>query len=259
MSKILVRFDDICPTMNWEQFNIACDLMDRYGVKPLIGVIPDNKDSDLKNNNENQNFWSFLRLLQNKGYTIAMHGVNHVFCSQYKGIVTNRVGSEFAGRSLGEQIEILNIGKKILEQNGIHTNIFFAPAHSYDWNTLKALRQCGFKYMSDGKSAKPYMKDSILCIPCRSHGCPSIKNNNFYTAIFHAHEWTRVDKKCDFELFCNLLVNHHKEIVTFDEYAKAPIGNFLIQRINETIYLKWIYGIKPILSKVYHKIRKYLN
>lgn len=38
---ILVRFDDICPTMNWEQWNRAVTVLERYNVKPLIGVIPD--------------------------------------------------------------------------------------------------------------------------------------------------------------------------------------------------------------------------
>ena len=45
---ILIRFDDICPTMNWEQWAKACALLDAYGKKPLIGVIPDCKDPDLQ-------------------------------------------------------------------------------------------------------------------------------------------------------------------------------------------------------------------
>lgn len=46
-TKILVRFDDICPTMDFVQFKRATDLLDQYEVKPLIGVIPDCKDPDL--------------------------------------------------------------------------------------------------------------------------------------------------------------------------------------------------------------------
>ena len=33
--KILVRFDDICPTMNFVEFGKATVMMDKYGVKPL--------------------------------------------------------------------------------------------------------------------------------------------------------------------------------------------------------------------------------
>ena len=46
--QILLRFDDICPTMNWEMWGKAKILLDEYGVKALLGVIPDCQDEDLK-------------------------------------------------------------------------------------------------------------------------------------------------------------------------------------------------------------------
>lgn len=91
--KILVRFDDICPTMDFAQFKRATDLLDKYEVKPLIGVIPDCKDPDLDIEKPHEDFWEFVKGLQAKGYTIAMHGYQHVFNSDHKGIVTNRIGS----------------------------------------------------------------------------------------------------------------------------------------------------------------------
>lgn len=253
--KILVRFDDICPTMNFYQFNIAVEMMDEYGVKPLIGVIPDCKDPDLQIEKYNSDFWDYVKRLKDKGYAIAMHGVNHVFRSQHKGVINNRIGSEFSGLSLEEQTELIRKGKSILESHGIHTDVFFAPAHSYDWNTLKALTACGFNYMSDGKSSKPYLLDGITCIPCRSNGCPSIGKKGFYTAVFHAHEWAFKEKEYDYRAFCNLLDKYHSDIVPFDEYVQCPFGNRTIQRIDEEIYLKWQYGVKPILSKLYHSTR----
>ena len=48
MRKILIRFDDICPTMNFEEFDKAIDLMDELDIKPLIGVIPKCEDDILK-------------------------------------------------------------------------------------------------------------------------------------------------------------------------------------------------------------------
>ena len=45
--KILLRFDDICPTMNWEQWDRAKQLMNEKGVTALLGVIPDCQDPDL--------------------------------------------------------------------------------------------------------------------------------------------------------------------------------------------------------------------
>ena len=44
---ILIRFDDICPTMDYSQFKKATDLLDKYNVHPLIGVIPECQDEEL--------------------------------------------------------------------------------------------------------------------------------------------------------------------------------------------------------------------
>ena len=79
-------------------------------------------------------------------------GHQHIFISQHKGMVNNRVGSEFAGLSYEKQLEKILAGQKILKEHGIETDVFFAPAHSYDLNTLRALKKAGFKYISDGKS-----------------------------------------------------------------------------------------------------------
>lgn len=37
-AKILIRFDDICPTMDFEQFHIAENMMNKYRIKLLIGA-----------------------------------------------------------------------------------------------------------------------------------------------------------------------------------------------------------------------------
>lgn len=48
MRKILLRFDDICPTMDWEQWGKAMSLMESIGATALLGIIPDNQDEHLK-------------------------------------------------------------------------------------------------------------------------------------------------------------------------------------------------------------------
>jgi hypothetical protein len=49
--KIAVRLDDITPDMDWERFYKFKALLDRYQVKPLIGVVPDNRDPGLVKRN----------------------------------------------------------------------------------------------------------------------------------------------------------------------------------------------------------------
>ena len=46
---ILIRLDDISENMNWEMFDRTELLFDKYGIKPVLGVIPNNKDSELLN------------------------------------------------------------------------------------------------------------------------------------------------------------------------------------------------------------------
>lgn len=256
---ILIRFDDICPTMNWEQWAKACALLDAYGKKPLIGVIPDCKDPDLQINEAKENFWEYVRELQAQGYKIAMHGHQHIFISQHKGMVNNRVGSEFAGLSYEKQLEKILAGQKILKEHGIETDVFFAPAHSYDLNTLRALKKAGFKYITDGKSEKPVEREGILCIPCRFGGCPKIKDSGYYTAVFHAHEWVRPDKAQGYKQLATVLKNHTNEIVTFDEYAERTVGNYTLECMKERMYVTYEYTVKTKIMKLKHNLKLFLT
>ena len=57
--KIAVRLDDITPDMDWEGFLCFKELLDRYQVKPLIGVVPQNKDENLQGSGKGrpEDFW----------------------------------------------------------------------------------------------------------------------------------------------------------------------------------------------------------
>ena len=251
---ILIRFDDICPTMNYEQFNKAMSILDENNIKPLIGVIPDCKDPDLMIDRFHEDFWQWLHLLENKGYKIAMHGYEHQFPIDDNGKLLCH--SEFAGLSFQEQYDKIKRGKAILEDHGIFTDVFFAPAHTYDINTLKALAANGFKYMSDCKSSKPYELHGIKCLPCRASGCPKIRGNGLYTAVFHAHEWTRPDKAKDFQSMVNLIRSHRENIVDFNTYSEVPSGNLFFQRIVESLYFHYERNIQTYLRKIKHFILK---
>lgn len=44
---ILIRLDDIAENMNWDLMEKSEVLFDKYKIKPVLGVIPNNKDSEL--------------------------------------------------------------------------------------------------------------------------------------------------------------------------------------------------------------------
>ena len=64
---ILIRFDDICPTMDYSQFKKATDLLDKYNVHPLIGVIPECQDEELLIEEYHSDFWNYIKELEKKG------------------------------------------------------------------------------------------------------------------------------------------------------------------------------------------------
>ena len=44
---ILIRIDDIAENMNWDLMEKSELLFEKYGIKPVLGVIPENKDTTL--------------------------------------------------------------------------------------------------------------------------------------------------------------------------------------------------------------------
>ena len=244
--KILLRFDDICPTMNWEQWERAKQMMDKAGVTALLGVVPNCTDPDLMLDAPRTDFWEYIKDLQSQGYAIAMHGYHHQFEIKADGLVTKNKISEFAGLPYEKQLEKIRRGKEILESHGIVTDVFFAPAHSYDDNTLRALKSCGFKYVSDGLSSKPYLRKGITLLPCRSGGIPRMeKKEGFITAVMHAHEWVREEKQIELKKFEGLLSKYVDEIVDFDEFSKWKAGNAFMQRMVEKGYMFLMDQVVP--------------
>ena len=250
--KILLRFDDICPTMDWKQWKKAVDIMKKNNIKPLIGIVPDCKDPDLQLMDSRDDFWEYVKELQDNGYTIAMHGYKHVFDIKHKGLVNYRLDSEFAGHSYENQCSKIKRGKEILNKHGIETDIFFAPAHSYDKITLKALADCNFKYVVDGKSKKTVVREGVRCIPCRDAGVPHIHRKGTYIAIFHAHEWSRKEKYGEYRKFLELC--EHPDICSFEDIRNDSVGNLFIQILDEILFMWYDKNIRPLLSTCKRKV-----
>lgn len=261
--KILVRFDDICPTMNWEQWNKAKKILDEKDVTALLGVIPDCKDPDLNIDKPREDFWTYIKELNEQGFVIAMHGYQHVFSLKADGIITHNKISEFAGLPYEVQLEKVAKGKEILNNHGIETDVFFAPAHSYDDNTIRACSACGFKYISDGYSRCPYIRHGIKMIPCRV-GMPNYKKDQEYaTAILHAHEWTWDSKVDAYSKFEDLLINHSSEIVPWDIFKEWEIGSSQIEKVVEKVYYYYSNSRNKVLNtktgRVLRKLKQNLS
>ncbi len=71
--KIAIRMDDITPDMDWEKFNRFRILCDAFGVKPLLGIVPDCKDPKLHITDDNLQFYDMLKELKAAGWSLAQH------------------------------------------------------------------------------------------------------------------------------------------------------------------------------------------
>ena len=190
--KIAVRIDDITSDMDWNSFLAMKKILDELNIKPLIGVIPDNRDPLLQCGEAKQDFWNTIRELQKQGWSIAMHGYQHEYITKQGGLFPLNHFSEFAGLSLEEQIAKIQKGREIFIKHNILTEIFMAPGHSYDNNTIHALRENGFQYITDGYGFRPYQYLGITFLPIAFHSRKSIvkTQKEMTTLVYHINGWS---------------------------------------------------------------------
>ncbi|MBI4919697.1 DUF2334 domain-containing protein [Candidatus Azambacteria bacterium] len=165
MNKFFFRLDDIAPNMNWENFNRLILIFDKYNVKPLLGVIPDNQDEELLKYPNNPDFWQIIAGLINKDYSMAQHGYQHIYKTQDGGVLNISKRGELAGLDFEIQKRMIGEGKNMLTEKKLKSEIFVAPGHSFDRNTIQALKENGFKYISDGIALYPFKKWGLVWLP----------------------------------------------------------------------------------------------
>jgi predicted deacetylase len=169
MAKIFFRIDDVCPGMDWKKLEKLEKIFDKYGVKPLIGIIPNNMDKSLKNNKKAKYdlfFWNKIKSLVDKGWMVAQHGYRHKYINNCSGLLSITKHSEFCGLDYRKQYQKIKNGKEILENNlGTKINWWMAPAHSFDKTTIKVLKDLKFKYITDGFYFRVIKKNGLIWVP----------------------------------------------------------------------------------------------
>lgn len=182
----LIRLDDACPYMDAMKWQRIENILERYGIKPLVGVIPANADPKTMIEDENQQFWENASRWVEKGWEIALHGYNHLFKTNVPGINPFWNRSEYAGLSLDEQRTLIKKGVEELEKHNIYPHYFFAPGHTFDNNTIIALRECSsIRKISDTIAFRPYKKDDFVFIPQIVGHCVKMPIPGVYTFCFH--------------------------------------------------------------------------
>tara|TARA_B100000963_G_scaffold223008_1_gene194396 strand:- start:1352 stop:2101 length:750 start_codon:yes stop_codon:yes gene_type:complete len=240
-TKIIIRFDDICPNMNWDTFLYLKNFLEELNIKSLLGVIPENKDQSFFKHKYEEKFFERINLYKNYGDTIAQHGTFHNYTTTSSGILNINNRSEFSGHSYEYQYDLISKGKSILEKNNCWQPIFMAPAHSFDENTLKSIFNLGFKSITDGYGFFPINKYGIDFVPQLSSK-PFNVGFGIATVCIHVN----TIKKKDINNLINFLLFNKSRIISYEEYINIKCPPKFVIKTLDFLSRKTMLSIRKI-------------
>ncbi|MDR2119193.1 MAG: DUF2334 domain-containing protein [Tannerellaceae bacterium] len=209
-AKYIIRLDDACPTMDRKKWSTIEKILDKYNVKPIVAVIPNNEDLKQQIDERDDLFWEKVKKWETKGWGIALHGYNHVYTSNCGGLVPINRKSEFAGLPYEVQEEKIKRGIEIFRKHGIEPKIWVAPSHTFDKNTLKTLKQyTNINIISDGIALKPYRRFDFTWIPVQ---IPFFRHYNFGLWTVCLHPNTMQEKY--FYLMSNFVEKNQEKMIS---------------------------------------------
>jgi predicted deacetylase len=185
-AQYLLRFDDLCPTFSragWERF---VPLIEEFGIKPILAVVPDNQDPALQLAPPDSDFWAGMRAMEAAGAAIALHGYRHRCDSAGRGLLPLHQQTEFAGVPEATQREWIHAGLAILRGHGLNPRIWVAPRHGFDGGTLRALAAEGIETVSDGLARAPFTRGGVTWIP-QQLWAPVEKSKGLWTICVHSN------------------------------------------------------------------------
>lgn len=209
----VIRLDDASDYNNLSNWNRMEKILNSYSIKPIVGVIPNNQDpSMVKAYKKNNDFWKKVKQWQNSGWIIAMHGYNHVYITDDGGINPIQKRSEFAGVSLKKQEDKIKNGIEIFKSNGIIPDVFFAPSHTFDENTLLALKKnSDIRIISDTIANDIYFENDFYFLPQQSG---RVRKLPFKFVTFCYHPNTMRDN--DFDELENFIKENRNKFNSLD-------------------------------------------
>ena len=185
-AQYLLRFDDLCPTMEQQRWQPLRALISEFGLRPILAVIPDNMDPEMKCSPSDPEFWAQMREMEAAGATIAAHGFQHRCEHRSENLIGLHRRAEFAGVSLELQSEWVAAGLRILRGHGLTPKLWVAPRHAFDMNTLRAVRMEGLGYISDGFARVPFNRGGVTWIP-QQLWSPVRKSKGLWTICIHSN------------------------------------------------------------------------
>lgn len=255
-TRYLVRFDDICPTMNWIVWDKIEPMLVQYRVSPILAVIPENRDPKLHVQPPVPAFWDRVRDWQSRGWTIALHGYRHVYVNQNRGLLRITPQSEFAGLTRRVQEEKLRRGIEIFRRNNVLVDCWVAPSHSFDWTTVDLLAEMEVRVINDGLWPWPHTDErGITWVPQQVFGgsTPNPQGGmrkmprGIWTFCHHHKAWSEVE----LENFRSGLERFSSRIIGLNEAVIIGKNRHLMwrDRISASCFLVWYFHVRPALGR----------
>lgn len=191
-ARYLIRFDDICPTMNWDVWDRVEAVLVETQVRPILAVVPNNRDPKLEVMAPRADFWQRVRKWQEMGWSIALHGYEHRYETRDSGLIGINQYSEFAGLPRDIQRHKLCKALDIFKGNGVRADAWVAPGHSFDATTVELLLELGLDVISDGYFWRPVRMMGAQWVPqqlWRFRPCPG----GIWTVCYHTNHFSSID------------------------------------------------------------------
>jgi predicted deacetylase len=250
--RYLLRFDDICPTMNWEVWDSIERNLVQHDVRPILAVIPDNRDPKLMHGPALPDFWERVRGWQARGYTIGLHGYQHVYVNQNPGMVGLTKQSEFAGLSRAEQEAKLEKAFAIFKEQGVRPDVWVAPSHSFDRTTIAILAEHGLNVISDGLWPRPFLEEGrTFWVPQQLWGFLP-RSSGIWTVCCHHSEWSAQR----LETFARQLAEYQSRMTDLPAVQQAFQGRSITlgDRILARWEFLWRHNIRDFLAGLRRRV-----
>lgn len=231
--------------MNWTVWDRVEAVLIVRGIKPIMAVVPDNRDPGLMVEAARPTFWERVRKWDGLGWTIAVHGFQHVYSTTDAGIVGVNRRSEFAGLSRDTQAAALDAALKIFRDQGLQPRTWVAPGHSFDATTVACLLERGITVISDGFFPRVVREMGCTWIPQQLWRFRRVPFGT-WTVCYHVNSWT----ERQYSLFVADIGSFGNRIVDVGEVLTPPPGK---RRVLDTcfagVYRRLVLGRRVVGSR----------
>ena len=246
-NSFIVRLDDACPGMDYLKWEIIEKILDKYSIKPLVAVIP--QDQYFASGEYDSLFWNRVKKWQNKSWEIAIHGFNHKvseILEPENNYIFFAKKTEFSNLDFQLQCEKIKQAKEIFKKNNIESRVFVSPNHGFNNITIEALRSTSnIRIISDGISIRPYFDKSFLFIPLLDWKFKKyvigLRTVCIHPSTMTSNEISQFENECS---------RFRKKIISVEDMLLQKISHKGIVELLSVKFYKVYFGIKNRIYKL---------